>query len=402
MENSLQVPVSTSLETSEGGLMELNDDCLLHLFRYISLTDLSCIKDTCERFRQLADQSFKLYRPKRLTINDSSLIADIWNLKHFGKFITSLTLDGSYDYYASYEDIFELMAKFTNVNLKSICLDLQFHQCVAFESVVCLEDILENVEEIKLIGFYNDSQIELILGLCNNLREVHLGGEDMSVTTFWCALNPDIKCLTLSGLFNDDILEEICEQLKFLECLSIEDIQETSNKMRNLAKLNHLKYLSFEAFSENVGHILQDLAKRDLLEYLSLSYVDVNVTIAQTFSKFTQLKELKLCHMENQIQENMLEMLSKHLAHIEKLAFIDCYLITFGEVTTIIKKHLKLKELLLTGCNKIDFIDRENYLRLKKPRKLQIILDNSVYESTMKLIESDLFNYVKITASPSN
>lgn len=89
----------TSLEITEG-MLQLNDDCLLHLFRFISLADLGSIKDTCLRLSHLADRSFTLYGEKLLTIQKSSMIADMWNLKHFGKFIHSLNLQGYYAYYA--------------------------------------------------------------------------------------------------------------------------------------------------------------------------------------------------------------------------------------------------------------------------------------------------------------
>lgn len=379
----------------------LNDDCFLQIFEYISPVDLASIKDTCKRFSGLATRSFKIFGKKNLSINSSSMIADIWILKHFGTFINSLTLIDCEQYFASWDDIFAIVAKFCNTKLQKICFEMQHEANSTDESLKCLEEIMKNVEVIQFCDFYDDR----LLAYCENLKEVHLDGDDLTLNTLWCTKNRNIKRVTLSWITNDDVLEAISNNLLHLEylkvnCNPISDVN--TSKMNCLAQLNHLKELAIgNTKYENIGPLLQNLAKRNVLEYLSLSYFDINESVASAFGGLTQLKELTLNQIDYQIEENVLKILSRKLVNIEKLIFDECESIAFRDITMIIENLLKLKELLISNCDKIDFIERDNYLKLKKPRNLKILLNADAYEKTNELIKGDLSNFVKIAKIPA-
>lgn len=375
-----------------GGLVTLIDDCLLHLFRFISLADLGSVKDTCKRLCQVADQSFKLYGDKTLTISRSSMVADIWNLKHFGKFIKSLTLTDCYKQYCSNQDIFEVISQFSTEELESISLCVNYDESITDDSLKCLQKVLKNVTIITFRDFH-ERNIELLLSYCENLMEIDINGEEVDLKTLWCSKNLNIERITLTILHKDDILEEICEKLVGLKSLSLDCNPEKT--IRHLSRLNHLKQLKIGSFCSNIGSLLQDLIKNDVLEYLSLSFLIMDEIIAHALVEMSNLKELVLMH-STQFEENTLDILSKKLNNIEKLSFIGCEEITFGEITKIIQNLLNLKELSVIECERIDFIDRVNYLRLRKQRNLQIFLDNDEYERTLKLISNDLSDYVRV------
>lgn len=381
------------------GLLMLNDDCLLHLFRYISLVDLGSIKDTCQRLSRLADQSFKLRKNKLLTIDSSSMFADMWNLKHFGKLIDSLEFDGLYKQYATCEMLFEMIAKYSNEKLKSISLSLDGEVVASDESFKCLEKILKNVHIIKLSWFPNDNQIDLLLGYCENLKEVHINGEDMRRGTHWFTKNTNITCLNLSGLYDDGILDDICEKFKNLESLTLDCVSNSSNKVYNLSRLNHLSKLKIGGY-HNVGHVLLNFANKNVLQYLCVSYLDMNKSLALALGLFPNLKELVFENFYT-FEENELNILSKKLVNVEKLSFMDCEEITFENITKIVENLLNLKEISIIDCSNIDFVDKKNYLRLTKKRNLEIFLDVEEYKRSIELIGNDLSNYVKLTIKPS-
>lgn len=363
-------------------MLTLNDDCLIHVFRFVSLIDLGSIKATCKRLSQLADQSFKLRKDKSLTIDDSSLFADMWILKHFGKFLKSLHYRGTCSRYASHDDILKMIAKYSNEQLKSISFNFDPENCESFD---CLEKTLKNVESITLKCFIIDRHVELLLGYCENLKEVHLEGQDMSFNTDWCSKNVNITSLSLFGLKSGDTLEEICEKLPHLENLSCENMESSSKKIIHLSRLNRLRRLKIEVFGVNIGQALQNCTNKNALEYLCLLYADMTETLAYALGDFPNLKELEFDNCCS-FGVRELNILSKTLSVIEKLSFKECNEITFDNITKIVENYLNLKELWVLDCPKAGSIDKGNYLRLRKKRKLKIYLEEEEFELSIELI----------------
>lgn len=373
----------------------MNDDCLLRLFRYISLVDLGSIKDTCRRLSELADQTFKLRKYKSFKIDTTSMFADIWNLKHFGKLYNSLSFEGLYTRYATHDEIFQMIAKYANEHLKSISFTLCTDDCVTDESFKCLEKILKNVETIKLRWFHSARHINLLLGYCKNLKDVRVEGEQMDLNADWCSENVNITSLKIFGLSSLQILEDMCAKLPYLECLSCENVGDASNRIIHLSQLNHLKRLKIDASEVKIGEVLQNFVNKNALEYLSLTDADMNALFAQVLGDFPKLTEL---HFENcgSFGWNELNILTKTLSHIKKLAFFNCEEITFDEITKIVEHNLNLEELTVFGCVKIHYIDKHNYLRLRKKRNLRILVDDQNVHLSVESIGKDLSKYVII------
>lgn len=380
-------------ETANDGLLTLNDDCLLHLFRFVSLVDLASVKSTCKRLYALTDDSFRLYKDKLLKITSHSMFADIWILKHFGKFIESLRLNSFYQRYASRDNILELISQFTGEQLKSI----SFHEFDNKEddTFECLKTVLKNVECIKFRWFNYDSNIHLLLGYCENLKEVNIGGEFMTLNTDWCSKNPNVIKLTLSGLSDDGILEEVCKKLTRLECLSVDCIEEPTNKIMYLSQLSHLRKLRYDSSAGNVTPVLQKFGNKTVLEDLDLSYDEITETLANVFGNFPNLSKLAFDNCYG-FDDNIQKILAKKLVNIQSLTFCYCEDITFKEITNIIENLLNLKKLSVTSCRNIKFIDSHNYLRLRKKRNLQIFLYWQEYHLSCESIGNNLSDYVQV------
>lgn len=80
-------------------VLSLNDDCLIEIFRLLSLPDFLSLFDTCKRFRSIAAQTFPLIH-KKVDLNtiyrylqSTELDRVTRFLRAFGDMITSLTFD---------------------------------------------------------------------------------------------------------------------------------------------------------------------------------------------------------------------------------------------------------------------------------------------------------------------
>ncbi|XP_037034850.1 uncharacterized protein LOC119073458 isoform X2 [Bradysia coprophila] len=394
--NSLDEMMVCDLPTEEAveGLLTLNDDCLLHVFRFVSLVDLGSIKGTCKRFSSLADQSFRLYREKSLEIESSSMFASIWILKHFGNFIKSLSLESFYERYASRDDISKMIARFTDGQLKSISLN-EFDKTDG-ETFECLKTVLKNVDCIELMWFSYDSNIDTILNYCENLKEVNIDGQEIKLKSDWCSKNPNITKFTMSGLRDDKILEIICKELTRLEYLSVDCIDTETDKIIHLSRLSStLKKLRIGTSSLGIGQMLQQFADKTVLKDLTLQYTRMTESLANVLGDFPNLSNLVF---ENRVEfnENVQDILSKKLVRIESLAFVECEEITFNTIAKIVKNLLDLKKLSVNDCDEIDFIDKSEYLSLRKIKNLQIFLDQTVYERSCESIGNNWLDNVQV------
>ncbi|KAG4076533.1 hypothetical protein HA402_011349 [Bradysia odoriphaga] len=393
-------PQKADLEA--GTLLSLNDDCLLHLLRLIPLVDLGSVKDTCRRLSELADRTFQLYGDKTLTIRRGSMVADLWTLKHFGKLINSLVLESLYQPYCSCADLLAMIGLFANERLKSISLCLNYDKSVTVDNVKCLEKFVKNVNRIVLDAFNDRGLIESLLDHCENLLEVHINREELELSKnmSWWSKNANIRSVTLKDLENDDVVEEMCEKLVHLESFSF-SISVMTDKLNHLCRLDHLKQLKIEYFDNdanaNISSLLQNLAEKNQLEYLSIMSPYVVETMTHAICNFSRLKQLEFDCVSS-FDQNSINILAEKLDNVEKLTFLDCDEITFEDITKIIINKLNLKQLTVSGCEHVDAIERAYYLRLRKQRNLEIFLDAEIFDKTIKLLANDLSDYVKITA----
>lgn len=88
-------------------ITHLNDDCLREVFRVLDLSDLCTVADVCNRFRRIAQETFKASNNRHLKLhavcrNDEDQemrLQRITNLlRHFGAFVESMDANGSHRY----------------------------------------------------------------------------------------------------------------------------------------------------------------------------------------------------------------------------------------------------------------------------------------------------------------
>lgn len=59
----------------------INDDCLLEIFRYLNLKDLTCAVRVSKQFQRIARDAFRI-KYRRITINENSHRLDTERLSH--------------------------------------------------------------------------------------------------------------------------------------------------------------------------------------------------------------------------------------------------------------------------------------------------------------------------------
>lgn len=374
----------------------LNDDCLLHIFRLLSPVDLASIKATCKKLSPLADQAFRLYHDKSLVIKESTMFADIWILKHFGKYIKSLELNKIYERYASLDNICEMIARYTDGGqLKSLSLK----ECdemggESFRGLNHLKTVLKNVEHIKIIEL--DEIVDTALSYCENLKEVTFMGERVQLECFWYKKNPNITKMYLVGLSDDEMLEQIFENLTRLECLTIYLIGKQTGKIVHLSRLSStLKSLEADGKLPHIGQALQQFPDKTVLNSINLFYVHMTEVLANALGDFPNLSNLKFSKEAN-IPGGVRTILSKKLVNIKHLTFNYCDEIIFGEIVEIVENLLDLRTLSVIGCDEIDYIDGQDYLRLRKIRNLKFVVDSLTYERSVEALLQIWLDNVKL------
>lgn len=384
-------------------MLSLNDDCLLHLFRFVSLPDLASVKDTCRRLNQLVEQSYRLRRDKSIAIRQQSFLADILTLKHFGKLADSLQVVDIYPKYCAWPEVFEMIARYTNQHLKSFSIQYNFDGGFTHTNLMLLKSILRNVEIIKVIDFNDSEKVETLLGFCERLSEVHVYCDELELDTHWCFNNRNIKSVTLKELISDNVLKGVCENFVHLESLTV-NVAEFNANLSQICRLEHLQHLKLECFDEDLNDavppVLKSLAEKDRLKSLHVACNFLCAATALAVCEFATLDDLVLeC---SEFDDNVSNILALQLKNVENISFLNFLHITIEDITGIVKNRLNLKTLTISGCDSIELIDRKSYVRLRKRRNLSIYLDKSVYDKTKKLLANDLSDYVKIMVVSQN
>lgn len=180
---------SPSSSTSSGKEIELanmNDDCLISLFRKLSMTDLNAIALNCHRFHNLVVSTVYQYHPRFKQFNVSSMATRIKEeknqndfnysvecvkeyLQRFGHLIEDLNFD-NHDFLSmqSTNEVFAFIAKFCVNGLKSLNI-----RCVNLEADTLSSGHLmfKKLTKLEMDSRFNWHEI---LPMCLKLEELKL------------------------------------------------------------------------------------------------------------------------------------------------------------------------------------------------------------------------------------
>lgn len=275
----------------------LNDDCLLHIFSYLSNEDLCPVGDSCPRFAALAEEAFRAKNRQKKFCVRSRPYAEWENLtkqeakviKDFGYLIEYLTLD--------------------------------WGQYIYSDDILCYNP-------------NSDTSIwTLVYKKCPMLKELEMTGP--TPWKLFDVLDADFPCrgrfehlttLKIGHMWKCDekFMSIIEKHFKNVENLSFsaEQFAEIFEKPISLPTLRKLSIdvTNWDKYKGEM-HLLKSLTATDQLESLAL---DMDYKIGDTYNwqvlyKFINLKSLSINHRFAKIGVDFFEDLSRNLNQLERL-----------------------------------------------------------------------------------
>lgn len=387
--------------------LDVPEDCLQSIFSFLPTIDLCAVKETCQRFEGIADQTFVArYRDRSFIIgpkiDDHTDRADFSEaervLHRFGRLIRALSVH----YITEEEDSFlwqlvmmECSAmremKVSGCVLRSMHYyrqmpdnmeHLTLNKCMGTDEDFC--DAIYSFQTLKRLtvvyGHYG-LKTGFLRRQIPNLEEITVrcvrttAQVINNMLPFFITANPQLKRIHFNFNFvKCDILDVIATYSLCLESLSLQ-LNDTSRtpfpediaKLRRLLHLRELQ-ISCAAYRESIRSPIEALADRNLLHTLSISDTEIDLVLWQALSKMTNLRTLKLVKMRaDSSLKKSLTTSSQKLA-LEHLHVIACEGIQYKHIVAIIEKFKSLLSLTFHCCCDCD-IDDTLYTQLIAARK---------------------------------
>lgn len=275
---------NAGVDKAENTIPELNDDCLLKIFSFLSIKDLCAVKDCSLGFSTLADSTVQTkWRNGVLggcEVNiDGDDDAELLLLTKFGHLISHLSVTESA--LTQFSEASCRSALGHCVSLKSLTVKFVDISLIPFE-------ILQNIEELRMYGCYGDECLHMkLIKACKSLKHLEL----MTVPK---------ECL-LKAINEQLSIESVC--WKMFGATNSTFV----NEIKMLSKLKKLKKLLVEGYGgytfrgislsyrfPQVTETINVLARNSSLEELSISFFDPDDDFFKAFNKFVNLKRCVL------------------------------------------------------------------------------------------------------------
>lgn len=385
-------------------ILDLNDHCLLDIFRYLSPYELCAVKDTCHRFRGLAKKQVELfYKTEELIVSNRLRCEYSHQIKVFFKFcsvLTKLNISIEGMNWHQENDVIFATIRHCNPKLDSLALtDTNFE--MAFHRLLPL---FRNLRRIKLEYFNNDFRCDIrreetikdLFKACTNAEELYFGAKvsamgscyqgiflqqkfknvrslelsevrdlDLNNLKLFLKLNPKIqrlslKCCVRIKELNDFKLMQYGPNIEGVSLkFALSDHRENENMHLQLAnelyQMKKLKYLALDTCGTDITDFLKRMAKRNALKYLTLTNVThkINEGFDAAFCNMSNLKVLRMnIHFYFHFGQDLYKTLCKNLVNLEELHLISCDM-DVQQIGDIINNSINLKKLYLPPFNRI-------------------------------------------------
>lgn len=401
-------------------ILDLNDHCLLDIFQFLAPFDMCAVKDTCCRFRDLAEKQMKVcYTSEEFILCNRSTRTFNRQIKVFYKFCglftkLNISIEGP-NRHRENDLIFAAMRK-CKPKLDSLTLtDTDFETAQSR-----LRQFFPNLRKIKLEYYNNDFRCDIrreeivkdIWKACKNVEEVSFGAKisamgscyqgiflqqkftnlralelhevrdlDLNNLKLFFKLNPKVRKLSLKRCVRIKEFRKLnlTRYAPDIEGVSVHfhlaDLLENQNtelrEVDELVQLERLKYLALDTCYTDIIKLITNLAQRNSLVFLSLTNVcfKINEGFAKVFSNMNNLKVLRLNMIiydtGHKTFKDFYKILCKNLVNLEELYLLD-YEVTVPEIGVIIENALSLKKLYLRSVNHLyeGELNETQYLKL--------------------------------------
>ncbi|KAJ6650017.1 hypothetical protein Bhyg_05260 [Pseudolycoriella hygida] len=387
--------------------MDLNDDCFLELFKYLSAEELIALKLTNKRLYHLTDYYFySVYELKERAVIlkgiDGCKLRNI--LVHCGKFIRNLVIDSprgysdmndindNCDQIESGTYIGELIGNYCSDKLHTLRLCSVYLS--GFSSIP--HGVLKNLKRMEMVRCCGN--VDEILSHCQNITELiqrncgfitkseqhyllvndHTPLESLFIQNdYQSDLEPEI----LINFFHNKrnikkfhylnrvspaptfLLSAIVESINTIEelCIELDTFsQNFSSDLAALAQLDHLKRLEFNTDEIAVESFVNDLTMKNHLECFGASDICLSASLCNSMIRLTNLKVLKLI-APLRLFEEFFKIVSHHLVHLEEIYLVQCTDIFFGDLMSFVENLFKLRVLYLYENEYVNWNEDDGY-----------------------------------------
>lgn len=410
---------TTSREVKPNKLiLDLNDGCLIELFKYLPISDLKNAFQVCTKFQSIAKSVFKdrfnefgLMMHEYSSKNQNGYLAvDQKLFRYFGSAIKSLWLNFKQGSPNFNQQLIDCMLKYCigpNDALTELTIDnfdvtpnqIQLLQPI-FKRLTILSISSGKIDRnvANLIGASRDL-VELRLSQINfnnishlkfdKLNELSLGdGNQFSDENFikFIRTHSNIKSLRIH-MPNDRMTTNICRSiatnlkaLEVFEC-SRKLTSSDENCFSPLAELKHLKKLHLNCSSLSVKELFNALAdKKPPITWMTLSNLNIDLNMANDLAKLNKMENLFLYH-GNHIERNQLLTILGGMPNLKSLSLMKFGQLNADNVKAITAIATNLNELYLSDqlrlkINEDDFIEMVEMIKMRKNKvKLGIEID---------------------------
>jgi hypothetical protein len=260
-----------TLEYSALSLLDLSEDCLLHIFQYFDVHELINIENVCQTFQEITNQRYKQQRTFTIEYRTLEPARTVSILQRIGKSLKKFSFSGGY---MMNDKIKMLIIE----SLSLYCDNLKYLQLNYVElrdyHTDLLKKVAENIETLDLGQCKLNDDIEEFLLCLPQLKHLVIKGNSMvsgkcllqlktlqSLDVSYCfhldyiyfskflkAYPDTLKSLNVSGsvlLLEGKLVEDILYFQKNLECLFMEylGIQHDVSLFKTLKQLKKISIM---------------------------------------------------------------------------------------------------------------------------------------------------------------
>lgn len=392
-------------------LLDLNDDCLMALFSWVSPLDMCTVRKLCSRLKNLTEDYFG--RNHRF-IQFDNVDSEMKNgellklLSSFGQQIDVLTVDASNSKKLSSKlddfckkhnlqhlklvrfvfdedfirDRFELF-----VNVDKLTLD----DCRS--TVLCgsLDDLVKKCTTLKHLELLRGTQVsgtflEQTYPMLQGLNVNSIATLDSSLFQFFVAMNPqleELKIVNCRGLgrgLDNNIFDMIGNHLVELKSLTLRcnwNTSEYAKNMMSLLQLPKLQELEIECHEKEIVQFVTRLSDKNQMESLGLKSVKMTENMINALGQLKSVKKLKLDKIVESVNSGSIQSIAVQLPILKQFHVSSSVSLTFDDIVELVENATKLEDLMITSCPSIIPFDEAQFNRLvetcaKRANKLRL------------------------------
>lgn len=344
-------------------LMQMNDDCLVEIFKYLDFADLSIVSTVCKRLQELSFRTFKsVWKKKRFALHNCTTKYKLDSLRLLSQFGNVLQkVDIRFGGNRNEEFLNNIIDKCSNLTEVRF-----FHRSPQkpdkFLNKKNIFRLNEKFPNLKVLEFSSDAEnivdSECIEQTFSNLEHLGIFFDAFSYENLrnFINLNPQVKRLPLkhgeSIHITRDLIEFIDRKLPHLEELDILIEKDyTTNDTQQLF-LTNLKRLHIEDHSNEGLTFLSGLSSENV-EDMRVGLFHWNDTLTDRICKFKEVKRLHLLCACDVIDGDSLIKLSESLPKLSKIFLTASSTLSLNikDVAQFVKKSKQLTEFFLFVCS---------------------------------------------------